>query len=112
MLEPVREPDQSGAAEASGEAAAQPGAPEPLDLEQLRELQADAREAHEAARERHTLAGRAARALAGLADELDAHAAATGPLRRQFAALDAVSKCVEGTGGDNALRMRLSSSMM
>jgi exonuclease SbcC len=94
-------------------------APEPLTLDQLRELQpelreqqARARDAHEAARERHTLAGRAARALAGLADELDAHAAATGPLRRQFAALDSVSKCVEGTGGDNALRMRLSSYVL
>ena len=78
----------------------------------MRAVQAQARQAHEAARDRHTLAGRAVRALTGLAAELDTHAQTTAPLRQRFAALESVSKCVEGTGGDNALRMRLSSYVL
>ena len=90
-----------------------PAAPaEPPDLDQLRGAQAQARTAHELARKRHTLAAHAVHALSGLAAELDAHALATAPLRRQFLALDSVSKCVEGTGGDNTLRMRLSSYVL
>jgi DNA repair protein SbcC/Rad50 len=85
---------------------------EPPDLEQLREAQAQARQAHELARERHTLAARAVRALANLAADLDQHATASAPLRRRFAVLDSVSRCAEGTGGDNALRMRLSSYVL
>jgi DNA repair protein SbcC/Rad50 len=83
-----------------------------LELDRLRSWQAQARQAHEHARERHTLAGHAVRALTGLAAELDAHAQATAPLRQRFAALESVSKCVEGTGGDNTLRMRLSSYVL
>jgi exonuclease SbcC len=89
-----------------------------LDLEPEAEVarrqsvQAQARQAHEQARERHTLAGRAVRALTGLAAELETHAVATAPLRSRFAALESVSKCVEGTGGDNALRMRLSAYVL
>lgn len=82
------------------------------DLDQLREAQIQARQAHELARERHTLAARAVRALTSLSAELDQHATATSPLRQRFAALDSVSRCVEGTGGDNALRMRLSSYVL
>jgi exonuclease SbcC len=92
------------------------GADEPvepeLELDRLRAVQAQARQAHEVARERHTLAGRAVRALTGLAAELDAHARATAPLRGRFAALESVSRCVEGTGGDNTMRMRLSSYVL
>ena len=84
----------------------------PAELEILRTAQASARAADEAARARHTLAAHAVQALTGLGAELEAHAAATAPLRHRFAALDSVSKCVEGTGGDNALRMRLSSYVL
>jgi len=82
------------------------------ELERLRAGQIQTRQVHEVARERHTLAGRAVRALTGLAAELDAHAAATAPLRSRFAALESVSRCVEGTGGDNTMRMRLSSYVL
>jgi exonuclease SbcC len=91
---------------------AEPVQPDPPDLDQLAEAQAQVRQAHEVARERHTLAGRAVRALTGLAAELAEHADATAPLRRRFAALDSVSRCAEGTGGDNTLRMRLSSYVL
>lgn len=84
----------------------------PADLDRLRETQTQARRAHELARERHTLAGRAVRALTGLAADLDQHVTETAPLRHRFAALDSMSRCVEGTGGDNALRMRLSSYVL
>jgi exonuclease SbcC len=82
------------------------------ELERLQTALALARAEHEAARERHTLAARAVRALTGLADELERHAKATRPVRRNFATVDSVSKCVEGTGGDNTLRMRLSSYVL
>jgi exonuclease SbcC len=107
-------PDAQPSAEPEPLPDAQPSAEsKPLpDLEALHLAQSQAREAHELARERHTLASRAVRALSGLAGELQRHASATAPLRRQFAALDSVSRCVEGTGGDNALRMRLSSYVL
>ncbi|HST86391.1 MAG TPA: SMC family ATPase [Kineosporiaceae bacterium] len=83
-----------------------------LELQQLRAVQAQARLTHEYARERHTLAARAVRALTGLAAELDEHATATAPVRGRFAAVESVSRCVEGTGGDNTMRMRLSSYVL
>ncbi len=89
-----------------------PAEAERPDLEALRAAQGEARQAHEQARERHTLATRAVHALSGLAAQLERHAVTTAPLRRQFGALDSVSRCVEGTGGDNALRMRLSSYVL
>lgn len=81
-------------------------------VERLRAVQAQTRQGHEIARERHTLADSAVRALTGLAAELEAHARETAPLRSRFAALDSVSRCVEGTGGDNTMRMRLSSYVL
>ena len=83
-----------------------------LELDRLRAEQIRTRQVHERARERHTLAGRAVRALTGLAAELDAHSNDTAPLRHRFAALESVSRCVEGTGGDNTMRMRLSSYVL
>ncbi len=82
------------------------------ELERLRVAQTQTRQAHESARERHTLAGRSVRALTGLATELDAHASASAPLRGRFATVESVSRCVEGTGGDNTMRMRLSSYVL
>lgn len=89
--------------------------PEPdLDAlaDELRDAYDKAREAHQAAQERHTLATRAAQALGGLAADLERQALETRPLRESFATLDAVSRCVEGTGADNQLRMRLSSYVL
>jgi exonuclease SbcC len=85
---------------------------DPQEIERLHAVQTQARQTHDLARERDALAGRAVRALTGLAAEIDAHARATGPLRSRYAALESVSKCVEGTGGDNTLRMRLSSYVL
>jgi exonuclease SbcC len=93
------------------ETGAEDADPEP-DLDQLRADQDQTRRQHEQARERHTLAGQAVRALTGLAAELAAHAAATAPLSSRFATLESVSRCVEGTGGDNTMRMRLSSYVL
>jgi DNA repair protein SbcC/Rad50 len=83
----------------------------PDDLDELRARQAAARDRHEAARDRHTLAARAAHALTGLADDLARHAEATAPLRERFAVVESVSRCLEG-GGENLLRMRLSSYVL
>jgi exonuclease SbcC len=58
------------------------------------------------------LADRAVRALTSLAAELRRHSVATAPLRSRYSSLESVSRCVEGTGGDNALRMRLSSYVL
>jgi exonuclease SbcC len=83
-----------------------------LELQQLRAAQAEARLTHEFARERHTLAAQAVRALTALAAELGEHATVTAPVRARFAAVESLSRCVEGTGGDNAMRMRLSSYVL
>ncbi|GAA3611214.1 hypothetical protein GCM10022223_29120 [Kineosporia mesophila] len=108
-------PDGVGTAPGTGRAGV-PHWVEAADLDtladELTEAFAAARAAHQAAQERHTLATRAARALSGLADELELHATETAPLRSSFATLDAVSRCVEGTGGDNQMRMRLSAYVL
>jgi DNA repair protein SbcC/Rad50 len=81
-------------------------------VEELRVEVARCREAHEIARRQHVLADRAVQALTALSAELRRHAATTAPLRARFASLESVSRCVEGTGGDNALKMRLSSYVL
>jgi exonuclease SbcC len=80
--------------------------------ETLRIAFESARAAHRAAQEHHTLATRSAQALTRLAADLETHARQTAPLRTSFISLEAVSRCVEGTGGDNQLRMRLSSYVL
>ena len=55
---------------------------------------------------------RAAESLRDLARLLGRHAVATAPLRERYAVLDAVSRCADGTGGDNQLRMRLSAYVL
>ena len=92
-------------------------APTPEDIpdtlvETLRTTFESARATHRAAQEHHTLATRAAQALARLATDLQTHAVQTAPLRTSFITLEAVSRCAEGTGGDNQLRMRLSSYVL
>lgn len=59
-----------------------------------------------------TLAVRAADSLETLAAVLRRHVAATADLRRRHRVLDAVSRCAEGSGGDNSLRMRLSAYVL
>ncbi|GAB3267527.1 AAA family ATPase [Kineosporia babensis] len=89
---------------------------EHLDLDQLaealRKLYETARAEHQFAQQRHTLTTRAAQALTKLAAELERHAEATAGLRTSFATLDSMSRCIEGTGGDNQMRMRLSSYVL
>ncbi|GLY18475.1 hypothetical protein Kisp01_54890 [Kineosporia sp. NBRC 101677] len=80
--------------------------------EALNEILQKARTAHQSAQQRHTLLTRAAQALTNLTIELEQHAKQTADLRASFATLDAVSRCIEGTGGDNQLRMRLSSYVL
>jgi exonuclease SbcC len=54
----------------------------------------------------------AAEALAELGAELRRHLDATEPLRRRFRLHADLTRCLEGTGGDNALRMSLSSYVL
>jgi exonuclease SbcC len=54
----------------------------------------------------------AADALAGLEAELRRHLEATEPLRRRYRLHADLTRCLEGTGGDNALRMSLSSYVL
>lgn len=54
----------------------------------------------------------ASRSLALLAEQVAAEVAATAPLRERYAVADDLSQCVEGRGGGNALRMRLSSYVL
>jgi exonuclease SbcC len=58
------------------------------------------------------LAERGASALRRLHSELAAHELAADDLRQSFARLDELSRCVDGTGGGNALRMRLSAYVL
>jgi DNA repair protein SbcC/Rad50 len=51
-------------------------------------------------------------ALASLHAELQAHVEATEPLRRRHRLWSELSRCLDGTGGDNALRMSLSSYVL
>lgn len=58
------------------------------------------------------LAERGASALRRLESELAAHELAADDLRQSFARLDELSRCVDGTGGGNTLRMRLSAYVL
>ena len=59
-----------------------------------------------------TLAQDAVRRLARLAQEVAEHEDAIAPTRQQYDLLDQLTGCVHGTGGDNALRMRLSAYVL
>ena len=61
---------------------------------------------------RSTLAQDAVRRLARLAREVAEHEDATAPARQQHDLVDQLTGCVLGTGGDNALRMRLSAYVL
>ncbi len=54
----------------------------------------------------------AAAELGRLHRELVAHLAQVGPAREEFDALDELSRCADGTGGDNSLRMSLSAFVL
>jgi exonuclease SbcC len=82
------------------------------DLDALAARQRDAAVAEEHAAGRVAVTTRAAESLRDLARLLGRHALATAPLRERYAVLDAVSRCADGTGGDNALRMRLSAYVL
>jgi exonuclease SbcC len=58
------------------------------------------------------LADRGASALRRLESELASHELAADELRQSFARLDELSRCVDGTGGGNTLRMRLSAYVL
>jgi exonuclease SbcC len=62
--------------------------------------------------ERHAVAAQASRALTRLAEQLTAHEGVHHDLRRRAAHVDELSRCVDGTGGGNSLRMRLSSFVL
>ena len=54
----------------------------------------------------------AVEALAGLDAELQEHVVAAEPVRHRFRLWSELSRCLEGTGGDNTLRMSLSSYVL
>ena len=54
----------------------------------------------------------AVRALDLIAAELDAHRTASAPVHEKFAVLDGLSRCLDGTGGDNVRRMPLSAFVL
>jgi exonuclease SbcC len=58
------------------------------------------------------LAERSTSALRRLEAELVAHELGADDLRQSFARLDELSRCVDGTGGGNTLRMRLSAYVL
>ncbi len=58
------------------------------------------------------LAEEAVRALDLIAAELDAHLAASAPVQERFAVLDGLSRCLDGTGGENSRRMPLSAFVL
>ncbi|MFN0282030.1 MAG: SbcC/MukB-like Walker B domain-containing protein, partial [Kineosporiaceae bacterium] len=59
-----------------------------------------------------TLAEEAVRALDGITTDVETHLAACGPIVRRFAVLDGLSRCLDGTGGDNSRRMPLSAFVL
>jgi exonuclease SbcC len=60
----------------------------------------------------HAVAQRSAASLRRLHAELSAHELQSDELRQRFARLDELSRCVDGTGGGNSLRMRLSAYVL
>ncbi|WP_426560393.1 AAA family ATPase [Angustibacter sp. McL0619] len=62
--------------------------------------------------ERHTIAAQAAQALNRLVEQLTVHEQVHHDLRRRAAHVEELSRCVDGTGGGNSLRMRLSSFVL
>jgi exonuclease SbcC len=62
--------------------------------------------------DRVALAEQAAHALRAIRTDLDAHLRATEPLAAQFHLVNELSRCTEGTGGDNVLRMSLSAYVL
>lgn len=102
----VTGPGAAGAADGDADAVPEPG---PV---ALAAAERDAVQAEERAAGRLVLATRAAESLRLLARTLAHHATTTAPLRERYAVLDAVSRCAEGTGGDNVLRMRLSAYVL
>ena len=103
----LREPDLLAAAADSEDADAV--AEHAATLEQAAR---DAEERVERATRALALCESAAAALADLRAHAAADSAAADPLRQRAALVGELARCVEGTGGDNALRMRLSAYVL
>jgi exonuclease SbcC len=58
------------------------------------------------------LAEEAVRALDAIASELDSHLGDTAPAVHRFTVLDGLSRCLDGTGGENSRRMPLSAFVL
>jgi exonuclease SbcC len=86
-------------------------APAP-DLPALRDALARAEQELRKATAGHAVVERAAVALRRLHADLSAHELQSHDLRRHHALLDELSRCVDGTGGGNTLRMRLSAYVL
>jgi exonuclease SbcC len=82
------------------------------DVESLRTALERAEAALRRATADQALADRGASALRRLESELVSHELAADELRQSFARLDELSRCVDGTGGGNTLRMRLSAYVL
>jgi exonuclease SbcC len=90
-------------------AAAMAPAPDLVALSTAEEL---ARADDEAAAARLALCASAAEALAGIDERLRAHLAGTAPLLERSRTLSDLSRCLDGTGGENARRMSLSAYVL
>ena len=89
-------------------AAAQP----PAQLTQLAQEEELARDADEASARTVTTAETAVKALDGITAAMAEHLRRTEPLQQRHARLQELSRCVDGTGGDNLLRMSLSAYVL
>ncbi len=86
-------------------------APAP-DLAALEAAEAGAAARRRQAEQEHARVEAARAALTRLAAELREHEEANAPLLARSALVDDLARCVEGSGGDNVLRMRLSSYVL
>jgi exonuclease SbcC len=84
----------------------------PPDVPALRAEQDARRSELAGCTQRHAVASHAATALRRLAEQLTVHEGVHHDLRRRAAHVTELSRCVDGTGGGNALRMRLSSFVL
>ncbi len=86
-----------------------------LDAEGLAGLAADVEHAvmrHGEASRRLAVCEGAAGELSRLRQDLDRHVRVLAPVRARFDVLDDLARCVDGTGGDNTLRMSLSAFVL
>ena len=84
----------------------------PVDLPPLRATLAELAERLRAVAEQQAIGAQAARSLSRLSDQLQAHDAVHHDVRARAAHVAELSRCLDGTGGGNVLRMRLTAFVL